>query len=292
MKRKLYGAIEFGGTKINCLVAESVDTIIDRVQLPTLAPEETLESVANFFMPYLPLVSLGIGSFGPLNLDIESPLFGSVLETPKVGWSNINIFQFFKERLACQVHIDTDVNAAGLAEQQLGAAKGLQNIIYTTVGTGIGSGAILGGVSLKGKLHPEMGHIELSKENNDHGYVSSCSFHKSCAEGLASGGAIKKRWGVSLDRLQENHLAWDLEATYLAKYAHMLTLAYAPEKLVFGGGVITERLLEKVRDKLFPMLNGYVQTFPARKDLDDYLVVPSLGSDAGPVGCLLLALNE
>lgn len=291
MDKTVYGAIELGGTKINCLVANSLDNILASIQFPTETPEKALAKIAEFFKPYSPLKSIGVGSFGPINLDKTSDNYGSILATPKAHWSGVKIFSILKEMFNCEINIDTDVNAAGLAEQQLGAGKGLKSIVYTTVGTGIGSGIILNGKSMHGLSHPEVGHIELQQFEEDKGYLSCCPFHSYCAEGMASGTAIKKRWGFSLENLETSHPAVQLEAKYLAKYARHLILSYFPEKLIFGGGVSSELLLNEVRNKLHLDISGYLSQFSDREFLDNYLVLPNLGNDAGPMGSLILAIN-
>lgn len=287
----MYGAIELGGTKINCLLATSMDNIVAKIQFPTETPEKAIAQITNFFKPYMPLKAIGIGSFGPINLDRNSADYGSILNTPKQFWPGVKIYSLLKDIFNCDINIDTDVNAAGLAEQQLGAGKDLNSVIYTTVGTGIGTGVILNGQSMYGLSHPEVGHVELRQFEEDEQYQSCCPFHLHCAEGMASGTAIKKRWGYSLENLESSHPAVQLEAMYLAKYARHLILSYFPEKLIFGGGVSSELLLKEVRDKLHLDISGYLRQFADRQFLDNYLVLPKLGNDAGPLGSLILAMN-
>jgi fructokinase len=286
-----FGAIEMGGTKVNCMVAHDLNSIKTEIQVPTTKPEETLQAILTFFKSYLPLKALGIGSFGPLDLDKDSVNYGAIQSTPKPNWSEINLYQFFKKELRCKVFIDTDVNVAGIAEHRLGAGKNLQNFIYTTIGTGIGSGLIMRGSPVYGLSHPEVGHIQLVRSSEDMEFIGSCPFHNDCVESLASGTAIKKRWGFSLDKVETTHQAWYLEAEYIAQFAYALTLTLSPQKLIFGGGVSSEILLEKVRDNLFLKVKKYIQHLQKRKSLDDYICLPAKGDKAGILGSLILAVE-
>ncbi len=290
MNASLYAAVELGGTKTICLVGHNEHDIVASLTIPTTNADETLAGVAEFFSKFKPLSGIGIGAFGPLNVNKNSNHYGRIENTPKPGWRNTNLHDVFAQKFNCPVVIDTDVNAAGLAEYHLGAGKNLDNFIYITVGTGIGGGAIINGKPVHGLSHPEIGHITLPRHPHDKAFECGCPFHSSCAEGLASGTAIKKRWSASLQTIESDHIAWDIEADYLAELSHTLTVVYSPQRIIFGGGVSSEFLLGKVRDKLFEKLNGYVNALGERERLDSYLSLPQLGGEAGPKGSLLLAL--
>ncbi len=292
MTTSLYAAIELGGTKVICLVGDGLDNIVAECVIQTGEPESTLSAVADFLFGYKPFASIGIGSFGPIDVNPLSSQFGCIQSTPKKGWGQCNLYRYFSEKFQCPVFIDTDVNAAALGEFHLGAAKDLSNFIYITVGTGIGGGALIRGRSVQGLSHPEMGHISLPRAKGDEHFEGCCPFHSDCAEGFASGPAIFKRWGSALNQLPENGPAWDMQAYYLAELSHTLTLLYAPQKIIFGGGVASEALLVKTREKLLKRLNGYVHHLSDISVLQDYLSLPALGNKAGPYGSFLLNFHH
>lgn len=283
-----YAGIELGGTKTICVIGNSETGIEHSFRVPTSSPSAMFEAVIPFLKEHQ-FAAIGVASFGPINVNPDSRNYGEIENTPKQGWLGVNVRDVLLEAFACPVHVDTDVNGAALAEWKLGAGKGLQNISYVTVGTGIGAGTIIGGKIAQGFSHPEVGHIALPRAAGDEGFESCCAYHASCAEGLASGTAVHKRWGAPLNEWPEDHDAWDFEAQYLAQLAHSLTLAYSPEKIIFGGGVSSEPLLVRVRDYLHKYLNGYVARLNSRKLLDDSICLPKLGGNAGPMGSLLLA---
>jgi fructokinase len=287
-----YAGVELGGTKVICVVGKSLDSIEHQVRIPTSDPETTLSSVLEFLKSCGPISRLGVGSFGPIDLDVQSASFGSILKTPKEGWQGASLYSLFREKLACPVNIDTDVNAAALAEYHLGAARDLDNFIYVTVGTGIGGGAFIRGKPVLGLGHPEMGHSFVNRLDVDKDFKSVCPFHDNCIEGLASGTAISARWGNSLSNFDSSHPSWDLEARYLAEFFANLTVLYSPKKIIVGGGVSSEQLLSRVRVELLKKLNGYVSAISEKESLSDYLCMPELGGDAGPYGSFLLAKNK
>jgi len=292
MTGKLFGALELGGTKAICMVGEDLNNLTHQTRIATTTPEETLRLAAAFFNEHGPIKALGIGSFGPLDVDPQSPSYGNILATPKAGWSHTPVKAHFEQALQCDVVIDTDVNAAALGEYRLGAAQGLRNALYITVGTGIGGGALLNGASVIGLTHPEMGHMPMSRASDDAGFTSVCPFHPNCIEGLASGTAVRARWGKALNELPQTHRAWTLEADYLAQFFASLTLAYAPDRIIVGGGVSTEALLAMVRPKLQAHLNGYVNYLDSAQALQTYLCLPELGDNAGPYGSFLLTQSH
>ena len=291
MATPVYVGIELGGTKTLCTAGASLGGDVKRLRIATTSASETLQHLASFIGKFEAVAGIGIAAFGPINLDKRTSRYGVMENTPKPGWKDADIYTFFSNAFGCPVVIDTDVNAAGLAEHQWGAAQGLNNFIYVTVGTGIGAGGIVNGRPIHGLSHPEMGHLSLPRVKGDGTFVSSCPFHKSCAEGLASGTAISARWGAPLNELPLNHPAWDLEAEYLAEFTHTLTLTYSPEKIILGGGVASEPLLKKVREKLFRKLNGYVHALTDERALVEYVCLPKLGDTAGPDGSFLLATS-
>ena len=290
MSTPLYAGIELGGTKAVCLVGTDIHHIEAELRIPTSRPEETLGELADYLGRYPELAGLGIGAFGPLNLDADSPEFGKLEVTPKPDWQQVDIYGFFKQKFACPIAIDTDVAAAGLAEYHYGAGKNLRNFVYVTLGTGIGAATILDGKPLQGLSHPEMGHLTLVRAEGDQGFESACPFHSSCLEGLASGTAISKRWGAPLNAWPGEHPAWEFQAHYLAEFCHALVLFLSPQRIIFGGGVASEALLQRVREKLLQKMNGYVNSLLTVAAVEQLVCLPELVGKAGPYGSLLLGM--
>lgn len=287
-----YAGIEFGGTKVVVLVADADSQIVARYRINTTTPEVTLAAVADVLEGYRPMQAIGIGAFGPVDINTRSASYGTILNTPKSGWQGVGLSDFFARHFCCPVRVDTDVNVAGMAEYTLGAARGLSTFCYVTVGTGIGGALLVNGEPVKGSFHPEMGHMALARVPGDEKFSVLCPYHDSCAEGLASGAAISHRWGSALNRFSEDHDAWRFEAEYLAQFFHNLMMVMAPECIVVGGGVASEVLLERVRSQLVKKLNGYIDGYASLESLKSYLRLPELGDRAGSIGAWLLALGN
>ncbi len=284
-----YGALEAGGTKMVLAVFDGEGQETDRQVLPTLTPEETMPQMIDFFRGK-GISALGIGCFGPLDLNQASASFGCITRTPKLAWRGYPVLRAFEEALSVPVRLDTDVNGAALAEARLGAARGLSSCLYLTVGTGIGGGLIVGGQPVHGLMHPEIGHLLLTPEEGDPAPAGFCPYHPHCAEGLASGPAIEKRWGVSAKDLPADHPAWALEAAYLAQLCADAMLAFSPEKIILGGGVMHQTFLfPMIREKTVQLLNGYIPVPAVESGLRDYIVPTGLGDNSGILGAWLLA---
>ena len=239
---KRYGELETGGTKMVLAVLDEQGNFLERAKLPTKTPQETMAEMIAFFREH-PVSALGIGSFGPLDLNPSSPTFGSITATPKLSWRNFPIVPEFTKALQIPVAMDTDVNAAALAESVLGAAKGLESCLYVTVGTGIGGGLIVNGKPVHGLLHPEIGHIRVSPLPGDPLPKGICPYHGCCLEGMAAGPAMKEKWGLSARELPESHPAWELESDYLSQLCAIAILSFSPEKIILGGGVMQQKFL-------------------------------------------------
>ena len=284
-----YGTLEAGGTKMVLSVGNEENELIEQVSIPTEAPEKTIPVMIDWFRDK-DIVSLGIGTFGPADLKPSSPTYGWITKTPKPGWSNKPLLPPMRDELGIPALIDTDVNAAALAEWKLGAAKGLNSCLYVTVGTGIGAGLVIEGNLVHGLVHPEMGHMLLRQEEKDQTPVGFCPYHAGCLEGLAAGPAIEKRWGKKGYELPPEHEAWDLEASYLAQMCMNAICAFSPEKIILGGGVMQQKhLFPLIREKTLKLLNGYVQAKEILDHIDSYIVEPGLGTKSGVTGALLLA---
>lgn len=285
----LVGAIEGGGTKFICGIGTESGKIVDRVAIPTTTPEETIGRAMDYFARSEAISAIGIGTFGPVDLNPRSPSYGSVASTPKPHWSGFRIVEQVKKSLDIPVGFDTDVNAAALGEATWGAARGLSGCLYMTVGTGIGAGAIVEGRLIHGLTHPEMGHIPVRRHPDD-GYAGRCPFHRDCLEGMAAGPAIEDRWGRKAYELEAGHPAWELESYYIAQALVHYILILSPERIILGGGVMSQaHLFPLVRDQVRSLLNGYVEHPALGAGIDGYIVPPGLGGDAGLCGSLALA---
>ncbi len=287
----LIGGIEAGGTKMVCAVGDENGVVKDRVSFPTRQPKETFEDIIGYYKNW-DIKALGIGCFGPLDLDKKSATYGYITKTPKAGWENCDIVGAFKEALGVPVGFDTDVNGAGLGEVTWGAAKGMDSAIYITIGTGVGVGVYANGGLLHGLIHPEGGHMLLAKHPKDT-YKGKCPFHENCVEGLASGPAIEARWGKKGIELAGRDEGWELEAYYIAQAVTNYILAYSPQKVILWGGVMhQEQLFGMVRKEVQRLLNGYVahETITTDK-IADYIVPPALGEDPGIMGAIKLGID-
>ncbi|MCM3763747.1 ROK family protein [Neobacillus niacini] len=280
----MLAAIEAGGTKFVCAVGDENGNIVERTQIPTTVPEETMGKVIEFFRNFS-VDAIGIGSFGPIDINQESPTYGFITSTPKIGWKDYPFVQAMKDAFAVPVGFNTDVNAAALGEASLGAAKGLDSCLYITVGTGIGAGAFVQGQLLQGLSHPEMGHT-LVRRHPDDPYQGRCPYHHDCLEGLAAGPAIEERWGVKGVELAARAEVWDLEGYYLAQAIMQYILILSPKKIILGGGVSHQ---EQVFTSIYKYLPELLQGYVSLPELSSYIVRPGLGDEAGITGALILA---
>lgn len=284
------GALEAGGTKMVCAVGNENGEIFEQVSIPTKTPDITIPQLIRYFKDKK-IKALGIGSFGPIDLDRSSATYGYITSTPKLEWSDYNIAGAFKKALGVPVGFDTDVNSSALGEAAWGALKGLDSGIYITIGTGIGVGILSGGKLLHNMLHPEAGHILLAKAEKD-GYEGKCPYHKTCFEGLAAGPAIEERYGKPAKELADTKEVWELEGDYIAQALVSFILTISPRRIILGGGVMhQEQLFPIVRKRVKELLNGYIKTREL-EDLDSYIVPAMLGGDQGIMGCLQLAVQE
>ena len=286
----MFGAIEAGGTKFVCAAGTGPNDL-ETVQFPTTTPADTLEQAVEFFRPYRNgLCAIGIASFGPVDLRRDSATYGYVTSTPKTGWRDTDVAGCVGQALGVPVGFDTDVNGAALGEARWGAAQGLSDFLYLTVGTGIGGGAIVHGEVVHGLMHPEMGHIRVPHDAAGDPYPGCCPFHGDCLEGLASGPAIQARWGLNASELPAEHAGLALEARYLALGLTNWVCTLSPQRIVLGGGVMQQSLLfPLIRAELLRLLNGYIQAPEITACADRFVVPAMLGSRAGVLGALVLA---
>ena len=284
--QELYGGVETGGTWINCAIGRGPDELVAATRFPTGPPGETIERIVAFFSEHERVVAVGVGAFGPLDLDRSSATWGYVTSTPKPGWQHTSLGRPLSERLGVPVCLDTDVNAAAVAEHRWGAGQGTASLAYLTVGTGIGLGLLRdGGRPWRGLLHPEGGHIRIAHDLARDPFAGVCPLHGDCWEGLASGPAIGERWGAAAD-LPADHPAWRLEAEYLAAGIIAIVSIASPHRVIVGGGVMEQpSLLALVRERFGALNAGYLPV----GELDEYMVGPALGDEAGVLGAIALA---
>ena len=287
---KLYGSLEAGGTKMVCAIGDEQGNILERVSIPTLEPENTMPAIIDFFKNKN-ISALGIGCFGPVDLDKKSATYGYITTTPKLAWKNYDIVGTCKKELGVPVGFDTDVNASALGEATWGCTKELDHSIYITVGTGIGAGVIIDGKPYHGMLHPEAGHIFLARHPQDPMEKGVCPYHELCLEGLASGPAIAARWGKPGAELADRKEVWELEAYYLAQAICSYIMILSPERIIVGGGVShQEQMMPMIRAEVQRQMGGYIQA-KGMQNLDSYIVLPSLNDNQGIMGGLKLAMD-
>jgi fructokinase len=289
-----YGAIEAGGTKFICAVGNGPNNIRAEARFATTTPDETMGHVIDFFNTQEeksgPLDAIGFACFGPLDPNLNSPTYGHILPTPKPGWTNSNMVGMLRKEFGIPIAFDTDVNGAALGEWRWGKAQGLQTFIYLTIGTGIGGGAYVEGNLLHGLIHPEMGHILIKHDIKKDPFEGACPFHGDCFEGLASGVAIEKRWGIRGSLLPPDHAAWDLEVDYIAQALTTYTMTLSPQRIIIGGGVGSlGHLLPRVQQRTRELINGYVQSPVILENIESYIVNPGLGNRSGVLGAIALA---
>jgi fructokinase len=290
-----FGGIEAGGTKFVCAVGSGPNNIRTLTQFPTTSPEETIGRVVDFFQEQgrkIPIAAMGIGTFGPVDLNRDSPHYGSITTTPKPGWKNLNLKGLIEEKLKLPAAIDTDVNSAAMAEHRWGAAKNLNTFIYLTIGTGIGGGGMVDGSLLHGLTHPEMGHVRVPHNWDEDPFTGTCPYHGDCLEGLAAGPSIEKRYGTRGEQLPEHHPAWQLLSNYIGLALANLICTLSPQRIILGGGVMEQsQLLQATRSKVQVLLNGYISAAEILDDIENYIVRPQLGKKAGVLGAIALAVS-
>ena len=290
MDSPLVAAIEAGGTKFVCAIGHGPEDI-EEVRFPTTCPEETISRSIEFFIDAQErkgkVNAIGIGTFGPADVNPESATFGHIKNTPKADWANTDLASPIRAALdGIPLAFETDVNAAAWGEGKWGSAKGLNDFIYITVGTGIGGGAVSNGKIVHGISHPEMGHLRIPRDESVDPFGGCCPFHGDCLEGLASGTALQQRWSQNPSELPPEHSAWELQSSYLADAIINITLTLSPERFILGGGVMDqEHLFPMVRERVTSRLAKYINVPEPEK----FIVPPGLGAQAGVLGSLALA---
>ena len=287
----IYGGVEAGGTKFSCILGSDPDHILSERTIRTTTPEETIAQVIEFFAKAAdPVSAIGIGSFGPIDLNRSSRSFGYITNTPKPGWQNTDLIGTIGRALKVPIVFDTDTSVAALGEMKWGNAEALDHILYLTIGTGIGGGFIINGKPLHGLLHPEMGHMQIPHDWKQDPFPGTCPYHGDCLEGLASGPAVHKRWGAPGESLPSDHRAWTLETQYIAAGLVNLICALSPQRIILGGGVMRRaELFEKIRIRMKELSNRYFDHIQLQDKIAEYVVPAKLGNRVGVLGALALA---
>lgn len=288
-EKAFWGGIDAGGTTFKCGVMDDTGTLVQKYRVRVSTPDETISNCIDFFRPLFEgnrLSSFGIASFGPIDVDPCSPTYGTILRTPKPGWSLTNLKAAFDSALGVPVHVDIDVNGALMAEMEFGAAQDTHSAAYVTIGTGIGAGICVNGAFLGRPQHPEFGHIPMNRHPQDSDFNCVCPYHDDCLEGLASATAMQARAGDP-SQLPEDHIAWDIVADYLAQACRTLFLTGRMDRIILGGGLmLAPHLLGRVQRAFLQQMGGYIgmDCTTART----LLQTPTLGDDAGVIGAVLL----
>ncbi|MFC4292465.1 ROK family protein [Sphingorhabdus arenilitoris] len=288
------GAVELGGTKCIAMVSDGEKILAER-RFETRDPDDTLAKLAaalNGWNEERRFDAIGVASFGPICLDPADADYGHILKTPKPGWTGANVLGSLQRAFNCPISIETDVTAAALAEYKWGAGKGAPNVVYITIGTGLGGGIVIDGVPVRGRMHPEIGHI-LTRRLPGDDFPGICPFHGDCVEGLISGPALEARFGASADQIGPNDIRWDAPAHDLAQLLTSLILTVSPHKILVGGGVGmgAPHLLQGALKQLPELIAGYLPNMDAAA-VQDMIMHPKLGDQAGPMGAVAVGLQS
>ncbi len=283
----LLGSIEAGGTKFVCAIGNENYQIKDQITFPTTTPAETLQKTVDYFKQFA-VDAIGIASFGPIEVRKTAPNYGYITDTPKKGWANTDFVGRLTKTIKVPVFFTTDVNGSAYGEYVMAqlANEDVDSLVYYTIGTGVGGGAIINGKLVGSLGHPEMGHVKVKRHPNDMNFAGVCPFHQDCLEGLVSGPTFEARLNKPGKEVPLSNPVWDIMSYYVAQAALQATLILRPDKIVFGGGVTSEQFLEKVRRDFKALLNDYVHV----PSLEKYITMPEIiNNGSATVGDFALA---
>ncbi len=311
-EKKYVVGVDLGGTKIYTALVDLDGNIVKEVTVKTEAQKGdavVLDKIIKTIDDVLrgtdidEIKAIGVGSPGPL--DVEN---GLIVYTPNLPFKNFNIVKPIKEKYKIDTYLDNDANVATLSEYMFGAGKGSKNMVYVTVSTGIGGGAILNGSLFRGSTSNalEIGHITVMKG----GPRCGCG-NTGCAEALASGTAIMKRAKEAIESKVETSLKNYEEVTakevfleaekgdkvskdilndalsYLGITISNIANSFDPDKIIIGGGVSEAGRI--VFDKIdYEMERRCLKTIYNNCKIEKAV----LGSKAGVLGAAALAILE
>lgn len=284
--------VELGGTKSVAVLWQD-GVVREQVRVPTRDPESTFDTLVALMGRWWresPFAALGVASFGPVTLDPSALDYGCIRTTPKAGWSGAAVVPRLARRFSCPIAIDTDVNAAAMAEYRWGHGRGADSLVYLTIGTGVGGGVLQGGRALHGRLHPELGHLRVRRQPGDT-FIGHCRFHGDCVEGLLSGPALRRRFGVPPETVAADDPRWQVVVADLAEFVAILLHSLAPNRVLIGGGVGMGApwIIDRLPTLLLPLLGGYYPEVNA-STLAAMITLPGLGDAAGPLGAIAVGL--
>ncbi|MCF6515465.1 ROK family protein [Lactobacillus sp. S2-2] len=287
----LLGSIEAGGTKFVCAVGDENYNIKDIIKIPTTTPAETLKKCVDYFKQFPEMAALSISSFGPIEIRKDADKYGYIADTPKKNWSNTNFLGVMKDNFDIPMYWTSDVNGSAYGEYMNSIANHnpTRSLVYFTFGTGVGAGIVNNGEFIGYEGHPEVGHVKLKRAKNDEYFEGICPYHKDCLEGLASGPTFEKRVGKNGKDVPITDPVWDIMAYYIAQAVIQATLFIRPEKVVLGGGVISEPFLDKIREQFDKLFNHYLEV----DDLKHYIVMPTVEDNgSATLGNFALAIKQ
>lgn len=270
----MFGSIEAGGTKFVCAVGNDQLEVVDRVSFPTTTPEETLNKCVAYFKQFPEISAISVASFGPIEIRENHEKYGFVTQTPKAGWSDTNFIGYLKDGLGnLPIYWTTDVNGSVYGEYKYALEHGLKTdaLVYYTIGTGVGGGAIINGRFMGTQGHPEMGHVKVKRHPDDVSFAGICPFHGDCLEGLVAGPTFDARLGRPGKEVPLTDPVWEIMANYIAQALVQTTLTLRPDRIILGGGVVGEVFLSKIQSAFLEVMNGYVEV----GDATDYIVMPA-----------------
>lgn len=268
----LLGSIEAGGTKFVCAVGDEKYVTKAHIQYPTTQPEETIQKAIDFFKQFPDLKAISVASFGPIEIRQQAEMYGYITDTPKKGWSHTDFLGQLKAAFKLPIYWTTDVNGSAFGEYALAhlAGQPIEALTYYTIGTGVGAGTVLDGNFIGTLGHPEVGHVRLKRHPDDLNFKGICPYHGDCLEGLVAGPTFEARTGKRGQDIPLSDHVWDIMAYYVAQAALQTTLHIRPQKIVFGGGVVSEAFLKKVRQQFAVLMNNY----QAVGSLEEYITMP------------------
>ncbi|HEY6103808.1 MAG TPA: ROK family protein [bacterium] len=312
-------AVDIGGTKILTALVRDDGTVTARSRVETPGDvEPVVEAVITTAGQVLgsgvaspdQIIAVGVGAPGPMN-----PETGVVYEPPNIkGWHDVPLGALLTERLGMRVWVENDANAAAVAEWWMGAGRGVSDLIYVTVSTGIGGGIIIGDRLLRGVSGTagEVGHMTIDVN----GPPCPCRRGNGHLEALATGPAIARmareeveagKRSVLLEMAggrpdaitatmvetaarEGDQIASEVfarAAAYLGIGMANLLNIFNPERIVIGGGV------SKAGEMLFEPVRRIARERAFERPGRDADIVPAaLGDDVGVVGAAAVAFQR